>query len=107
MELMNSLDSSLSEKDLASLLENANSAITNTEDVIRVTEAGIESISGTVDKAFTDSASSLKSIAETVKKTNGEVSESTQAIIAQALANCKDTQTKITNLTNILPAPLK
>ena len=102
MKLMNSLDSSLSEKDLASLLKNTDSAITNTEDVIRVTEAGIESISGTVDKTFADSASSLKNIAEAVKKTNGEVSESTQAIITQALANCKDTQTKITNLTNIL-----
>ena len=70
MELMNSLDSSLSEKDLASLLKNTDSAITNTEDA--------------------------------VKKTNGEVSESTQVVITQALANCKDTQTKITNLTNIL-----
>ena len=70
MELMNSLDSSLSEKDLASLLKNTDSAITNT--------------------------------GEAVKKTNGEVSESTQVVITQALANCKDTQTKITNLTNIL-----
>jgi len=102
MKLVGDLDTTLNQKDLASLLDNTNKAINNTEDVINVAEASVESISGTIDKTFTDSASSLNSIAEAVKKTNGEVTESSKTIINQALTNCKDLQSKITSLTNIL-----
>lgn len=102
MSLITSLDSSISEKDLASLLENTNSAIKNTQDVIKVTEAGIESISATVDKTFENSASSLNNIALAIKKTNGELNENSKAIISQAITTCTTTQAKIINLTDIL-----
>lgn len=102
INLTGNLDTSLNQKDLASLLDNTNKAINNTEDVIKVAEASVESISSTVDKTFEDSAASLKNIAETVKKTNGEVTESTRPVIIQAINNCKDMQLKITSLTGIL-----
>lgn len=102
INLTGNLDISLNQKDLASLLDNTNKAINNTEDVIKVAEASVESISSTVDKTFEDSAASLKNIAETVKKTNGEVTESTRPVIIQAINNCKDMQLKITSLTGIL-----
>lgn len=102
INLTGNLDTSLNQKDLASLLDNTNKAINNTEDVIKVAEASVESISSTVDKTFEDSAASLKNIAETVKKTNGEVTENTRPVIIQAINNCKDMQLKITSLTGIL-----
>lgn len=102
MKLINTLDASLDDKSIASLIDNANKTITSTADVITVTESAVDSISGTVDKTFTDSAASLKSIAETVKKSNGILSSSSKAYISQALNSCKEMQTKITSLADIL-----
>ena len=102
MGLISNLDTSINSKDLKSLLNNTNDVINDTSDVIKVTQASVDSISSTIDKGFTDTAASLKEAAEIIKKTNGEVTESSKIVLNQALEYCADAKVKIEDLANIL-----
>lgn len=102
MDLISNLDTSINSKDLKSLLNNTNDVINDTSDVIKVTQASVDSISSTIDKGFTDTAASLKEAAEIIKRTNGEVTESSKVVLNQALEYCADAKVKIEDLANIL-----
>jgi len=102
INLVSDLDTSLNKKDLSSLLDDTNHLIENTNDVVTTAQASVESVSNIVDKSFADSADSLQNIAEAIKKTNGELTENTRVVISHSLTSCKELQSKINGLTDIL-----
>ena len=80
MEITQGLNKAVSSEDVKNLLENTDKTIQSTEDVITVTKASVESVTGTIDTATSDTAKKLDEAADRLEKLGNA---STEVVVAE------------------------